>query len=399
MAPSTARGESGHTRIDDDLLDALIAYPLSKRQYKVVLAVIRKTFGFAKAEDDLSSAQLARLTKLDPSHCRTAVRELASLGVLEVRAGHFGQWIRINAQPATWRLPDAVAAPCILSERVEEAGRNSPDARPRKPEGRAKTAREAGRNSPGLGPKRPVDRAETTQGEGQNGPAGRAETALNKRQPPIDKIKSLSPPNPPTGGHAGGQDQDKQGDPWSCRPPEGVASGLPLPPEALQTRAAEPPASPLPLAGVKRTGKAAPIELPPLPPNIPPDLWAEFLEHRRAVRSPMTPVAQRRALSLLARMAETGQDPAAVLEQSIVNGWRGLFPVRGAGPPRQPAGGVSYPAQRMARTVRSLKQIFGESDGQSDLSAGDELPGGGLRRGARPRAGGGVLGPARGVTR
>jgi hypothetical protein len=47
--------EHGFTRLADELLDVLIRYPLTKRQYKLVLAVIRKTYGFQKQADDLTA--------------------------------------------------------------------------------------------------------------------------------------------------------------------------------------------------------------------------------------------------------------------------------------------------------------------------------------------------------
>jgi hypothetical protein len=52
------------------------------------------------------------------------------------------------------------------------------------------------------------------------------------------------------------------------------------------------------------------------------------VEHRQAIKSPLTTVAQTRALAVLERMAAEGQDPARVIEQSIVNGWKGFFPVK-----------------------------------------------------------------------
>ena len=56
-------------------------------------------------------------------------------------------------------------------------------------------------------------------------------------------------------------------------------------------------------------------------------------------------------------------------------------------------------AARVASSITALQSLFGESHGTEDLSAGDGLPGGGLRHGAVEGAGGGVLGPARGPAR
>jgi len=67
-----------------------------------------------------------------------------------------------------------------------------------------------------------------------------------------------------------------------------------------------------------------------LPDCIPAGSWEDYLEHRKAMKAPMTAVAQRRAIVLLERMEAEGQSSEAVLEQSIVNGWKGLFPVNGS---------------------------------------------------------------------
>ena len=334
-AVPSAYPDGGHTRIGDDLLDALIAYPLCTRQYKVVLAVIRKTYGYGKTEDDLSSTQLAELTGLADSHCRAAVRELAALGVLRVNPGRFGQVLAINPEHRTWASP-------------EKADQNGPEA----------------------GPKQ--------SGADQNSPTTRTKTVhlggpkrSTQKTTPIDNPNT--PLNPPSGGDGGRQVPEPQAD-----GPDSALQGAPL----GQYKAGKP--------------KAEPADEPPLPPGIPPDLWAEYLEHRRAIKAPMTAAAKRRAFAALARMAGQGQDPGAVLEQSIVNGWRGLFPIKATGPP---AGRVAagFAQQRMANTVQSLQLIFGETDGQGDLSAGHGLSGGSLRCGAHAPAGGGLLGPARGV--
>ena len=97
----------------------------------------------------------------------------------------------------------------------------------------------------------------------------------------------------------------------------------------------------------------------------------------------MTEVAQRRAITTLARLRDEGHAPEAVLNQSIVNGWKGVFPVK------QHSGSES---RRFNATVEALQSLFGEDDGSQDVSAGDGLPGGCLRHGAVEATAGGVLG-------
>jgi phage replication O-like protein O len=82
--------EDGYTRIANELLDEILRYPLTKRQLSVLLAVIRKTYGYNKKADDISSRQLARMTGIDQADCARTVRELTRLGVLLKDSGRYG---------------------------------------------------------------------------------------------------------------------------------------------------------------------------------------------------------------------------------------------------------------------------------------------------------------------
>jgi hypothetical protein len=60
--------------------------------------------------------------------------------------------------------------------------------------------------------------------------------------------------------------------------------------------------------------------------------WAAFVEMRRAKgkRAPFTARAKERILMELKRLHESGQDVDKCLWISVMNGWSGVFPVRGA---------------------------------------------------------------------
>mgnify|MGYP001827931141 FL=1 len=94
--------ENGHTRIADELLDAIIRHPLTKRQYKVLLAILRKTYGFGKLEDDISSSQLAKLTGLTSAHCRGTLIELEKLNIVAAQRGRYGKLVILNKDYDTW---------------------------------------------------------------------------------------------------------------------------------------------------------------------------------------------------------------------------------------------------------------------------------------------------------
>ena len=55
------------------------------------------------------------------------------------------------------------------------------------------------------------------------------------------------------------------------------------------------------------------------------ELWEKFKKHRKALKAPMTEHAEELAIKTLETLMGEGNDPKAVMERSILNGWKGLF--------------------------------------------------------------------------
>lgn len=53
--------------------------------------------------------------------------------------------------------------------------------------------------------------------------------------------------------------------------------------------------------------------------------WERWLDYRKKIRKALKPVSYEAARK---RLATFGEDQAAVVEQSIANGWRGLFALK-----------------------------------------------------------------------
>lgn len=53
--------------------------------------------------------------------------------------------------------------------------------------------------------------------------------------------------------------------------------------------------------------------------------WEDFAEHRRKTKAALTEKAAKLALAELSKLRDQGHDPVAVINQTILNGWRGLF--------------------------------------------------------------------------
>lgn len=64
---------------------------------------------------------------------------------------------------------------------------------------------------------------------------------------------------------------------------------------------------------------------------IEPEAWEAFKEMRKKIKSPMTPFAEKLLVRELVKLKSSGEDPQACLEQSILNGWRDVYPLRDKG--------------------------------------------------------------------
>lgn len=83
-----------------------------------------------------------------------------------------------------------------------------------------------------------------------------------------------------------------------------------------------------------------------LPSWVPSEAWAGYVEMRKKSRHPLSDRAKDLAIALLASLKDQGNDPGAVLDQSTMNGWRGLFPLadRRADDRRAQQGRASFPS-------------------------------------------------------
>lgn len=80
-----------------------------------------------------------------------------------------------------------------------------------------------------------------------------------------------------------------------------------------------------------------------LPDWIPAEAWAGYVEMRKKIKKPLaTDRAIKLAINTLERLKAEGQDVEAVLDQSTMNSWQGLFPV--AAPRNQAVQRSNFPS-------------------------------------------------------
>lgn len=98
----TPQVEDGYTRLANELLDAIIRFPFTKRQYKVMLLLARKTYGYNKKSDDMTVTQISNQTGLTRPHASGTLAELVELGCVLKRDGRHGYVLGINKNYRTW---------------------------------------------------------------------------------------------------------------------------------------------------------------------------------------------------------------------------------------------------------------------------------------------------------
>lgn len=95
--------QDGFLAIPNELMDALLAADLTGRQLKLALAIVRKTIGYGKVEDDCTITQLAEVAGLHRPNASKALQQLLDMNVVSARKGRHGQLVSVNA-PSSWNL-------------------------------------------------------------------------------------------------------------------------------------------------------------------------------------------------------------------------------------------------------------------------------------------------------
>ncbi|EAY4866650.1 replication protein [Salmonella enterica] len=93
--------DDGYARLSNMLLEAYSGADLTKRHFKVLLAILRKTYGWNKPMDRITDSQLSEITKLPVKRCNEAKLELVRMNIIKQHGGMFGP----NKNISEWRIP------------------------------------------------------------------------------------------------------------------------------------------------------------------------------------------------------------------------------------------------------------------------------------------------------
>ncbi|WP_180343952.1 replication protein [Escherichia coli] len=104
--------DGGYTRFANELLEAIASADLTARQLKVMLAYVRKTYGFNKKTDRIADEQIAQLTGLSRQNVNKAKKELISMNCLFMDGNQIG----VNREVSAWQFSKCLQVSNFVSK-------------------------------------------------------------------------------------------------------------------------------------------------------------------------------------------------------------------------------------------------------------------------------------------
>ncbi|QUG75996.1 Replication protein O [Erwinia sp. E602] len=93
--------DDGYVRLATMILEEMAGADFTKRQFKVILAVIRLTYGWNKARDRIANSQISEIAKLPVKRVSETRVQLLKMNVLTAS----GQQLGLNKNVSEWAIP------------------------------------------------------------------------------------------------------------------------------------------------------------------------------------------------------------------------------------------------------------------------------------------------------
>lgn len=119
--------ENGYTTVANELLEAITGSNLTLRETKIILCVIRYTYGFQRKEAELSLRFISVATNIKYRHTQTVLSNLLSKNILMIKRenqGITGRIISLNKNYDSWNTLDQKSItnkPLALTKKVSLA--------------------------------------------------------------------------------------------------------------------------------------------------------------------------------------------------------------------------------------------------------------------------------------
>ncbi|MFJ5538574.1 replication protein [Vreelandella titanicae] len=116
--------EDGYTRIANELLEQVMAAPLTLREIRVVMAVVRLTYGWSRKHARVTGGLLAKLTGLPGTIAAKVLSGLIAKNVI-LRHGGSRSPISLNKHADEWRLEAVKHTPPAPKLKCSESEQNA----------------------------------------------------------------------------------------------------------------------------------------------------------------------------------------------------------------------------------------------------------------------------------
>ena len=96
--------ENGHTRIANELLEEIVKYPFCATELKIVLFIIRKTYGWRRKKVIVSYGVISKSVKGDIRYIKRLINRLIEDRVLIKEKSTQQNFFGLNKDYKAWRL-------------------------------------------------------------------------------------------------------------------------------------------------------------------------------------------------------------------------------------------------------------------------------------------------------
>ena len=283
-APEPAQQESrmadldkGYLRLANQIQDALCIVELSGREFRVLNAIVRLTYGWSKKSDRIANSLIADKTTLKVKHVSEAVLNLAYRNIIILRRIGQTRYIGINTSLDKWAYTKPNCMKCPADFPRAEDGTwviSIPENRYNHPQNQGAASLKTGTTIPENGDGKNTPQTIPENGDGYPRKQGKVSPKTGNTKDILSKtnIKDLTPSSPPGG-----------------------------------------------------KVKFDPLSIP-VPEWLNASSWNEWVAYRRQSGKPIkTGLTVTKAFSLLKQCLDEGHDPVEVINASIANGYQGLF--------------------------------------------------------------------------
>jgi len=104
MERASPQLENGHTRIANELLEAIIKCSFNGTEFRLIFAVIRKTYGWKRKKTVITYGVLAQDLEIDIRNIKRTVNKLIQIGVILKEKCGKQNILGLNKDYKSWRL-------------------------------------------------------------------------------------------------------------------------------------------------------------------------------------------------------------------------------------------------------------------------------------------------------